>query len=275
MGTASAIVDFSAKAVIAGRSPGSATSTRAWRDRLAASPRKTIRLMGRHKEQMKLSDLIETPLSVISLLRKARTLGESPAPGELVSFSQSCRVIQPIQVTSEFLELAGLVKALECQALLEIGTFRGGTLFVFSQLAAADATVISLDLHRTLRGRLGRFLQEPLFRGMVRPGQKFAMVRSDSHQPQTLARIEAQLQGRKLDFLFIDGDHSYEGVKKDFLMYSPLVRTGGLIAFHDVGINTPVHQVQTFWNEIKGDYVHKEFIDNSGSFRAGIGVLWI
>jgi hypothetical protein len=30
-----------------------------------------------------------------------------------------------------------------------------------------------------------------------------------------------------VDFLFIDGDHTYEGVKKDFEMYSPLVRREG------------------------------------------------
>ena len=36
--------------------------------------------------------------------------------------------------------------------------------------------------------------------------------------------------------LFIDGDHSYEGVKKDFEMWSPFVVKGGLIAFHDVAV---------------------------------------
>ena len=34
-----------------------------------------------------------------------------------------------------------------------------------------------------------------------------------------------------LDLLFIDGDHSYEGVRQDYKMYSKLVRDGGLIAF--------------------------------------------
>jgi hypothetical protein len=34
--------------------------------------------------------------------------------------------------------------------------------------------------------------------------------------------------------LFIDGDHTYEGVRRDFEMYSPLVRKGGIIAFHDI-----------------------------------------
>ncbi len=39
----------------------------------------------------------------------------------------------------------------------------------------------------------------------------------------------------KIDFLFIDGDHSYEGVKKDWELYSSLLKSGSLVAFHDTG----------------------------------------
>jgi len=37
----------------------------------------------------------------------------------------------------------------------------------------------------------------------------------------------------KIDLLFIDGDHSYEGVKKDFDLYSKIVSPHGLILIHD------------------------------------------
>ncbi|MFN8207210.1 MAG: class I SAM-dependent methyltransferase [Bacteroidales bacterium] len=36
-----------------------------------------------------------------------------------------------------------------------------------------------------------------------------------------------------IDFLFIDGDHSIEGCDFDFTHFSPFVRRGGYIAFHD------------------------------------------
>lgn len=37
------------------------------------------------------------------------------------------------------------------------------------------------------------------------------------------------------DCLFIDGDHTYEGVSKDIIEYSPKVKKGGFIYFDDVG----------------------------------------
>jgi predicted O-methyltransferase YrrM len=90
-----------------------------------------------------------------------------------------------------------------------------------------------------------------------------------------LASINEILQGYKLDFLFIDGDHSYEGVKKDFEMYSPLVRSGGLIAFHDITPCGPPKEVFKYWEEVKESYVHKELIHKTGQGAMGIGVVWV
>lgn len=43
-------------------------------------------------------------------------------------------------------------------------------------------------------------------------------------------------------FVFIDADHSYEGVKNDFLNYSPNIKLGGVVAFHDTN-QEPSHEV--------------------------------
>ena len=45
------------------------------------------------------------------------------------------------------------------------------------------------------------------------------------------------MQDIKIDFLFIDGDHSYEGVKKDFELYSTLLTDKGVIVIHDTDSN--------------------------------------
>jgi len=38
-----------------------------------------------------------------------------------------------------------------------------------------------------------------------------------------------------IDLLFIDGDHQYEGVLRDYREWSPHIKAGGVLAFHDVG----------------------------------------
>jgi predicted O-methyltransferase YrrM len=56
------------------------------------------------------------------------------------------------------------------------------------------------------------------------------------------AEVARDFKHCEFDFLFIDADHSYEGCKADFEAWSPLVRSGGEIAFHDN--NLPgVHRV--------------------------------
>ena len=87
------------------------------------------------------------------------------------------------------------------------------------------------------------------------------------------------LGDRPIDLLMIDGDHSYEGVRRDFELYAPLVREGGLVAFHDILPHTRMSTVEVhrFWVEIRGGYEHEEFVspsrDRGFGPWGGIGVL--
>jgi len=77
----------------------------------------------------------------------------------------------------------------------------------------------------------------------------------------------------QLDFLFIDGDHSREGVWADFRLYSPLVRAGGLIAFHDVSEHTypAVEGVMQFWREFKAEHATDErVLGNDPGYGVGV-----
>lgn len=64
----------------------------------------------------------------------------------------------------------------------------------------------------------------PFFKTFVTKNQKLSLIRENSHDTSTLIKIIKLLKDHKLDLLFIDGDHTYEGVKKDFEMYAPLVK---------------------------------------------------
>jgi predicted O-methyltransferase YrrM len=49
----------------------------------------------------------------------------------------------------------------------------------------------------------------------------------------------SKLQSRSLRFLFIDGDHSEMGVKKDIELFCPLVCSGGIVVFDDFNHTSP------------------------------------
>jgi len=100
---------------------------------------------------------------------------------------------------------------------------------------------------------------------------------SEARRFWALEIIKKILGDSKLDLLFIDGDHTYEGVKRDFEMYSPLVRKGGIITFHDIVPGPPenVGGVPTFWNEIKQNFTYKEIVKDWRQGGYGIGVIYV
>jgi predicted O-methyltransferase YrrM len=78
-----------------------------------------------------------------------------------------------------------------------------------------------------------------------------------------------------LDFLFLDADHSYAGVKFDYLHYGPLVRRGGLIALHDI-LDRPTSQVARLWREIVQSGARtRELVESPDQPEMGIGVVFL
>ena len=99
----------------------------------------------------------------------------------------------------------------------------------------------------------------------------------DSHSSVKLENIKAALRGKQLSFLFIDGDHTYAGAKRDFETYAVMVRKGGVIAFHDIVEGTPeaVGGVPRLWRETRERYRHAEFVADPRQGGFGIGVLYV
>lgn len=185
--------------------------------------------------------------------------------------------IKPTQVKYEIARLLEIVGELRPRAVLEIGTAGGGTLFLFTRVADPNAKIVSIDLPGGPFGGGYPKWKVPLYKSFAREGQRIYLLRRDSHDPRTLEKVKEILGGEKVDFLFIDGDHTYEGVKKDFEMYSPLVRKGGIIAFHDICPHPPETkcEVSRFWNEVKRRYRYLEIVEDWNQKWAGIGVLYV
>jgi cephalosporin hydroxylase len=187
------------------------------------------------------------------------------------------RPIVMAQIRSEIVALGKLLREVAPRCSMEIGTNYGGTLLLLCTISPPGAQIISLDLP------LGKFgggypkRKIPLFRLFPRNGQKLSLIRGDSHLSETRQQVQRLLGDQKLDYLFIDGDHTYEGVKRDFEMYAPFVRSGGIVAFHDIARHTRHKdcEVDKFWNELKQQYRHQEFIENPDQGWAGIGVIYL
>lgn len=183
-----------------------------------------------------------------------------------------------IQQPPEIIGLLELLHRKQPQAVCEIGSALGGTSFLLARAASPGATIVLIDqaFDGARTGALRRF---------AGPQQRVVCIGGDSTDPGVRRGLERALGGRPLDFLLIDGDHSYEGVATDFALYSPLVRAGGLIAFHDIlpdhGARggTPTGNwsggVPRLWEELKTRYpgAAREFIANPEQDGYGIGVL--
>lgn len=194
------------------------------------------------------------------------------------SFNVLGLTLRPLQIREEFISLLKLFKKIDPRVVVEIGTAKGGSLLCFCKLAAEDATLVSIDLPN---GQFGGGYPEwkaPIFHLFAQTGQELYLLREDSHRAETLDKVVKTLNGRKVDFLFIDGDHEYEGVLKDFEMYRTLVRTGGVIAFHDVapnGTEELAGGVPRFWSEVKKKYEYEEYIQDEEQDGYGIGCLFV
>jgi cephalosporin hydroxylase len=183
--------------------------------------------------------------------------------------------IRPWQARPEITALLERLREHRPHRILEIGSARGGTLFLFTRVAPDDALLVSVDLPGGPFGGAYDKAAAPLLRSFARARQRVELIRGDSRDLKTVERVRRVLAGEQLDFLFIDGDHSYDGVRADYETYSPFVREGGLIAFHDIVPGDPelVGGVPQFWAELKPGREIFEFVRDWDQGGLGIGVV--
>lgn len=186
------------------------------------------------------------------------------------------------QNLDEFQELLKEFIKIKPTKFIEIGSLYGWTLQHFIHYAEEGSRALSIDLPvRNFVGpqdwRVSK--QEDNYKNVwplwaKAKKCKLHLIPDSSQKQQTLDKAKEIFKGEQIDFLFIDGDHSYYGVKRDYEMYNSLVRKGGIIAFHDIGKNEEggCHQL---WNEIKNTKSgFKEILIDSKQEK-GIGVLYV
>ena len=115
---------------------------------------------------------------------------------------------------------------------LEVGVDEGRSMTVARHYADPEVWVIGVDYidpparNKYMNTPTGEGGWNPTGTGMIHIGAKTLFIHGDS-------QMVAKLFNPKISLLFIDGDHSYEGVKKDTLSWESKVKKGGTILYHD------------------------------------------
>lgn len=156
-------------------------------------------------------------------------------------------------------ELAAVLEraiALNPSVIVEIGCMAGGTLYAWREIC--DEVY-------------GITLPPP---NPDYPKQHGASVLlGDSHEQAAIDWLREALAGRPIDVLHIDGDHSYDGVRADWEMYSPLVRPGGLILIHDVANSIDAPDVGSFWRQELEIQFNGTVVSFPGRRPIGFGII--
>lgn len=175
------------------------------------------------------------------------------------------------QYREEIVEFITFLIDKDIKNFLEIGTFKGGTFYMLSQIATGMK--ITIDSCSNIQEDGCEYIHDYDLTKNVVKSLDGIFVDGDSHSHLTVDKVKDILGDQKLDLLFIDGDHTYEGVKTDYILYSELVKEGGYIAFHDIKNNVLNCKVHDLWNELKIENKIALEIISEEICDCGIGVL--
>lgn len=118
--------------------------------------------------------------------------------------------------------------------IVEIGSYRGRSTVALAlgSLASSRVPVYAIEPHEPFKGALGgefgpkdriEFCKNILRTGV---GEIVHLVNLGSEEV-------SRGWSKEISLLWIDGDHRYEAVRRDFHCWEPYVAKGGIIALHD------------------------------------------
>ena len=160
-------------------------------------------------------------------------------------------------------------------SLLEIGCNFGGTLWRMGNVLRPKSKIVALDMVEQKHALLDPMLSLKYnCHRLQELGHEVHLIEGDSHLHDNRAKAE---QHAPYDFIFIDGDHSYDGVKRDWLDYGPM---GKVVGFHDVSGGT--EGCVRFWKELKAqnkyrtvEFDHPRQLPHTRDWlKLGIGIVF-
>lgn len=119
------------------------------------------------------------------------------------------------------------------QRLVEVGVYHGVNTRMFREVMDADGVLIAIDpFDRSLFGIRGYGWARRIAHAEVGRSTNGRVVWVECFGKDA-PRREDVCPLLPVDFIFIDGDHSYEGLQGDWTAWKDLVDPGGIVALHD------------------------------------------
>ena len=125
---------------------------------------------------------------------------------------------------------------------LEIGCYAGGSACLLLQ--RPNTNVISIDLGSPI----SKNVVEENVTKLNKHKNNYTYIEGNSHLISTYDKVSNIVDN--IDILFIDGDHTYDGARTDFEMYSKLVNDGGYIIFDDYNDSQFSPDVKRYVNDL-------------------------
>jgi hypothetical protein len=152
------------------------------------------------------------------------------------------------QYPNQFSKYLLLLQQKNIRSYIEIGCRWGGTFVLTTEY---------LKRFNTLERSVAVDIIDSPVKEYCTPQAKAEFLKMNSQSPA----FKEYIKKNKFDLVFIDGDHSYEGVKSDYHISKD---SGNIFVFHDISSDVCPGVVQ-FWNELKtteaDDYDFFEFVD--------------
>jgi predicted O-methyltransferase YrrM len=139
----------------------------------------------------------------------------------------------------DLLYVAAIARLRDCRRIFEFGTYQGRTTYHLT-FASEEPRVFTLNLPPKDDPSVANFLGT-WFRGSDR--ERFiTQLLQDSRS------FDPAPYDRQMDLVFIDADHSYEGVKNDTEKALRMLAPGGILLWHDFAAKSPgvVRYIQEF-----------------------------
>jgi predicted O-methyltransferase YrrM len=186
--------------------------------------------------------------------------------------------IFPVQRNKEFQQLVEIYQSLCPKYIVEIGSYKGGSLWYWLKNAPSGAHVVSIDHGPDKWKEKDRGFDRNIWYSWAPENVRLYILTGESNEARIINQVETICPF--IDFLFIDGGHRYGTVCNDYRNFGKLVKSGGIIALHDAVKSTKPqfanYGVWRLFKEIGDGGAKTELLTSvENQNDCGIGVVYV